>query len=391
MKKLLTAILLTAGVTAAQAQSSVSVYGSLDVGYIGSNTTLVATPGGAPSNTVVNQFGTAAEYSNRMGFKGNEDLGGGTSAFFTLEFQPYPQDQNLSGSSNSGLLNRQSFVGLKKDGIGALSLGRQYTPIWRAYCQNSPTQCNNTVGDAIYLNAAAGGAGTSTSATYSGTESGLGFTNRATNALYFASDKYNGFDVTAMYQLNSNNKTQTGPATGGETNQSGGGFGANYEFGKFSAHGAYQQFTQFTTGTAMSWSDMINTVIVSGKDTQSYLGADYDFGVLKAYVSYINRNITSTYNSSQFIKRNAEQVGVRGFFTPRIEGWASVGTGSFTGIGAASSVNFNSYQLGSNYWLSKRTNLYAIFGSTETSGNQQTTAGAGSSKNMYAMGVVHKF
>jgi len=83
MKKLLTAMLLTAGVTAAQAQSSVTVYGSMDVGYIGSNTTLVATPNGAPAKTTVNQFGTAAEYSNRLGFKGNEDLGGGTSAFFT--------------------------------------------------------------------------------------------------------------------------------------------------------------------------------------------------------------------------------------------------------------------------------------------------------------------
>ena len=391
MKKLLTAMLLTAGVTAAQAQSSVTVYGSLDVGYIGSNTTLVATPNGAPSKTTVNQFGQAAEYSNRLGFRGNEDLGGGTSAFFTLEFQPFPEDVNLSGSSNNGLLNRQSFVGLKKDGIGAVSLGRQYTPVWRAYCPNSPTQCNNTVGDVIYMNAAAGGAGTSTATTYTGTESGVGFTNRATNALYFASDKFKGFDVTAMYQLNSSNKTQTAAATGGENNLSGGGFGVNYELGKFSAHGAYQQFTQFTTGTAMSWTDMVNTVLVSAKDSQAYLGADYDFGFLKAYASYVNRNITSTYNSSQFLKRDAKQVGVRGFFTPQIESWASVGTGNFTGVGAVAPVNFNSYQLGSNYWLSKRTNLYAIFGSTETSGNQATTAGAGSSKNMYAMGVVHKF
>jgi predicted porin len=391
MKKLLTAMLLTAGVTAAQAQSSVTVYGSMDVGYIGSNTTLVATPNGAPAKTTVNQFGTAAEYSNRLGFKGNEDLGGGTSAFFTAEFQLFPQDQNLSGSSNNGLLNRQSFVGLKQDGIGAFSLGRQYTPLWRAYCQNSPTQCNNVVGDVIYMNASAGGAGTSTATTYTGTESGVGFTNRATNALYFASDKFKGFDVTAMYQLNNKNTTQTAAATGGEANQSGGGVGINYELGKFSAHGAYQQFTQFTTGTAMSWSDMVNTVIVSGKDSQAYLGADYDFGFLKAYASYVNRNITSTLNSSQFLKRDAKQVGVRGFFTPQIEGWASAGTGSFTGVGAAAPVNFNSYQLGSNYWLSKRTNLYAIFGSTETSGNQALVAGAGSSKNMYAMGVVHKF
>ena len=37
MKKLLLAALLTAGIATAQAQSSVSIYGILDVGYIGSS------------------------------------------------------------------------------------------------------------------------------------------------------------------------------------------------------------------------------------------------------------------------------------------------------------------------------------------------------------------
>jgi predicted porin len=35
--------------------------------------------------------------------------------------------------------------------------------------------------------------------------------------------------------------------------------------------------------------------------------------------------------------------------------------------------------------------VYGIFGSIQSSGNQQTTAGAGSSKNMYALGVRHTF
>ena len=106
MKKLLLALTAVLGLSVAQAQSSVTIYGILDMGYVGSNQQLTSTAGAAKTKTQISQFGQSAEQTNRLGFKGNEDLGGGTSAFFTSEFQVYPQDQNLSGSSNSGLLNR---------------------------------------------------------------------------------------------------------------------------------------------------------------------------------------------------------------------------------------------------------------------------------------------
>ena len=392
MKKLLTAMLLSAGVSIASAQSSVTVYGILDMGYVGSNQKLTSTAGSAPTKTQIGQFGQGTESTNRLGLKGTEDLGGGTSAFFTTEFQLYPQDQNLSGSSNSGLLNRQTFVGLKQTGLGSAAIGRQYTPIFNAAAQTNPGQYNNVVGDVVYLGSTSGGAGTSTATTITGQENGIGFTNRASNSITAQTDRFNGFSANAMYQLNNKDTTQTAASTGGQTNSNGYGISVDYIRDKLLVNAARQSFTQNTTGTATAFTDVNTATFVSAKDVQNYAGATYDFGILKAYAQWIQRTITSTIDGSQFAKRTAQPVGVRAFITPKVEGWASVGNGKYDQYGSTNgTVPFTAYQIGSNYWLSKRTNLYTIYGSTQSSGNQQTTAGAASSKNMYALGMRHTF
>ena len=116
MKKLLVALLATAGITSAFAQSSVTMYGLLDVGYTGV-ADRESTRATGVQKAQTNKFGQSAESSSRLGIKGSEDLGNGTSAFFTAEFQLYPSNQSLSGSSKvydddsaSGLINRQSLL-----------------------------------------------------------------------------------------------------------------------------------------------------------------------------------------------------------------------------------------------------------------------------------------
>ena len=69
---------------AAQAQSSVTVYGILDVGYTGGNAR-VSTPAGGVQKETVNRISNSMESGSRVGFRGNEDLGGGTSAQFVFE------------------------------------------------------------------------------------------------------------------------------------------------------------------------------------------------------------------------------------------------------------------------------------------------------------------
>ena len=71
-KSLLAVAAMSAFAGAAQAQSSVTVYGILDVGYVGGHTRNTTT--NPVNNTVYNGFsGTGAEQTSRLGFKGVED------------------------------------------------------------------------------------------------------------------------------------------------------------------------------------------------------------------------------------------------------------------------------------------------------------------------------
>jgi predicted porin len=433
-KSLLAVAAMGAFASAAQAQSSVTVYGILDVGYVGgssrlSDTANVATKGyqnGSLKQTV-NQFGQSAEQTSRLGFKGVEDLGGGTSAFFTAEFALTPQDQLSSGNTAGGLNNRQTFVGLKKNGLGQTAIGLQYTPIFNAAAATDPGQLNNMAGNVIYASSTAISSGSAAS-------NNTAFTNRTANTLSFKTDNFAGFTASAIYTLNNKNATQVNGVTnpsnatlGGNTNASGWGLGADYTLHKFYVTAAYQALKQLTSGDGTAptssnttlWTNQQangataapiggivkaagtttypnETVTGTGQniqDNQFYAAATYDFGILKAYAQYVARSATSTMNSNYYIKRSAEQIGVRSYITPTIEAWASGGMGRYTAFGAgAPTANFNAWQLGSNYWLSKRTNLYAIYGQTLVSSAAVTTSSTTSAGfSNYAIGVRHTF
>jgi predicted porin len=405
-KSLLALAALSAIAGAAQAQSSVTVYGILDVGYVGSNTTSSAPTG--VSKATGSQFGESAEQTSRLGLKGTEDLGNGTQALFTAEFYLYPQDTTLSGNGNSGLLNRQTFVGLHKNGVGQAALGLQYTPVFNAAAATDPGQLNNIMGNVVYVSQTGGASNAATTA--EGTNAG--FTVRTANTLTLQSDAFAGFRVDAMASLNNVNKTQTGPTTGGNNNASGWGIGADYTWNKLFVTAQYQSLKQLTTGgtVAQAWNNAgPGSIAISAEgatvpttnglnvtDNQGYVAATYDFGILKAYAQYVTRTGTATFNSADYLKRTAEQIGVRSFITPKVEAWASAGVGRYQSMGVTEpTANFNAWQLGSNYWLSKRTNLYAIYGQTITS-NYAIASGSAAgtyaqSGSNYAIGIRHTF
>jgi predicted porin len=243
------------------------------------------------------------------------------------------------------------------------------------------------------------------------------------------SDTFAGFQGNAFYILNSVNQTatqtQSGNATtisGGTTSHSGFGLGVNYTWQKALVTANFQQFTDKTpytlSGTNQTYATSGAPVQGFGggsslpgtnaKDNQQYYAATYDFGILKAYVQYVNRKTMDVNNPNNYIARTAQQIGVRSFVTPTIETWASAGTGKLTVSNAytgsntfvqnatgtgSNAVNFGGFQLGSNYWLSKRTNLYAIYGQQRTSNQSFTTGGNPTSYNMnnYALGMRHTF
>ena len=388
MKKLLVALLATAGITSAFAQSSVSVYGIIDAGYLGTNYTGVGTSSTAKQTT--SGFGQSAESASRLGFKGTEDLGNGTSAFFLFETMLTPQNQNVSTWNN-----RQSFVGLKKNGIGEAALGTQYTGIHMAVAKTDPGALNNLVGDVITATSPQvyGNTGSTPYADSTGAGTSAAYTTRTSNTLTARSETFKGFSGNGFIALNNQNNTQTSSTTGGDNNHSGWGLGGDYTWNKLFVVAQYQALKSNQLGTLTTPQPALWNPASGGtntQDNQKYVAATYDFGILKAYAQWVNRKATSTINTNYNTDRTAQQVGVRGNITSNIDAWASVGNGRSSLFGASQpSANFVGYQLGSNYYLSKRTNLYAIYGQQHTS-SVSASAGALSASN-YAVGVRHTF
>jgi predicted porin len=418
-KSLLAVAAMTAFAGAAQAQSSVTVYGILDVGYSGVSSRgpagTAAVQGNGPSTikTNTNQFGQSAETSSRIGFRGTEDLGGGTSAFFTAEFGLQPQNSTWAPN------NRQTFVGLKKNGIGQASIGTQYTALWlNALNPTDPGAGNNVVGSIIRpvgLATATDGQGAPSTAV----------TILTTNSLYAELARFGGFRLAANYVANATDATQrtqaavaTAAATatanavvgsgatviGGSNNFSGTSISADYTWQKLLVAAAYSNFKQeqlpgaaasLTAAGAFPSTPITVGSTTNTSDAQYYGGATYDFGILKAYANYVNRKITSGTNSNQYFKRTGQQIGVRSYITPTIEAWASAGVGRYQAFGTGEpTANLTAYQLGTNYYLSKRTNLYGIYGHSQTSsvnGGTVVGAGAGAAITQYAVGVRHTF
>ena len=417
-KSLLAVAALGAFASAAQAQSSVTVYGIMDIGYVGGNSRVAS--GTAVTKGTSNTFTGGAESTNRIGFKGTEDLGGGSSAFFTVELGLEPAS-TTSGFKNSATTeNRQSFVGLKKNGIGQFALGTQYTLVHQSVSLTDAGNTNNILGDMIYTSATGTGGTVADNnlAVNNGFGAGNSYTIRSQNALTLDTDTFAGFKGHGLVIMNNTNTTQTTLAssagyTGGTNNQNGWGLGVDYTWQKLFVTAAMQQLNakQAYNLTGLASNANAATTIAAAnisifgagqasslgtnvKDNQYYVAATYDFGILKAYAQYLNRKVTAQQDTGYYAKRTGEQIGVRSFITPTIEAWAQGGLGKTTTFGYNNpAANLTSWQIGSNYWLSKRTNLYAIYGQVGTSNvsviNNQNPASFNASN--YAIGLRHTF
>lgn len=106
------------------AQSSVQLYGIVDVGV--EHLTNV----GASGEDVTRMTSLTGTFPSRMGFRGSEDLGGGLRAIFTAEqgFSPSKGTLNQGGR----IFGRQAFVGLA-GAWGQVTLGRQYSMLYWSF------------------------------------------------------------------------------------------------------------------------------------------------------------------------------------------------------------------------------------------------------------------
>jgi predicted porin len=109
LRQLTASALLSMLSIAAHAQSNVTLYGRVDLGYRYDS-------GG-------NRHDIANGSNNALGFKGVEDLGGGLNAFFQMEHR-FDAD---TGTSRNPFWDEIAIVGLR-GGFGELRLGRQPGP-----------------------------------------------------------------------------------------------------------------------------------------------------------------------------------------------------------------------------------------------------------------------
>ncbi|WP_349741486.1 porin [Roseateles cavernae] len=170
----LAASLLCGGAAAqTSAESSVQLYGIIDVG-------VTAIDGYGDKTRRFVSSGT--QLGSRLGLRGNEDLGGGWRAMFTLEHQLYAdtgsQNQqtpisgfaiparalvgvpntirsqlepalgaSLAASLNNRFWHRQAWAGIVTP-VGAVLAGRQYSPAFATYGRFDPHQAGN-IGNAL--------------------------------------------------------------------------------------------------------------------------------------------------------------------------------------------------------------------------------------------------
>lgn len=128
---------LLAGVTAATAQSTVTIYGIIDQGLAKAN-------GGTTPGTLLpgrgtnpNSWNMKAGNTSRLGFRGQEDLGDGRYARFQFEHR-FAADTGASSSANIFWLGR-SVVALGSKSLGEVYLGREYSAAYWVALNADPT------------------------------------------------------------------------------------------------------------------------------------------------------------------------------------------------------------------------------------------------------------
>ena len=354
MQKKLIALAIASLVSAPVfAQSQVSVYGVIDVGveFAKFNST----------DGNINRMITSGNTTNRIGFKGTEDLGNGLKANFVLEGQPDPD----VGTHNSGgaFWHRTSTVGLSSNSWGSVNLGSQYTPWFSARAAN----------DIFYT------AGSGSNYNF---ESG---DTRMSNSIRYDSPSMSGFSVAVMYgfgELGGVYGAQEGLTTA--TDKQGRSVGLNlaYANGPLAVRYAYDSQT-----------------ITQGPDVdmeRNHVNGSYDFKVVKIVAGWNSNKLDTgaTDNRSWYLG------GVMPVFGKDLIKLEYTDWNDKTATAATGSKDAKMIALGYEHPMSKRTTLYATYSklSNDSGAARGFLTGAGNSAvalgfdpSSFQMGLKHSF
>ena len=330
-KHLLALAALMAVTCTVSAQSTVTVYGQLDQGLIKGNGGTATNPGGLGTSEAWT-LGQAS--TSRLGFRGNEDLGGGLSTQFQIEHRFNP-DTGAVNSANS-FWNGRSFIQLTAKALGSVYLGREYTPAYWVQIKSDP-----------FGNDGVGQAGSAALWGNYATPDAVGNGTRASNSVGYKTPDFGGLTAAAAVGLSE--------TTGLGRVQS---FNAEYAAGPLYAGLGYEQV-----------SDGSN----DGRGVLS-VALHYNLGFVKP-IAYYAQGKTDANGDTK------AQVVMLGATAP-------------LGAGVLKAMYFkldsdidardrSKFGLGYNHSLSKRTTLYVDLGQARQTGLTSNTA--------YALGVKHVF
>jgi len=226
----------------AQAQSSVTLFGNIDVGVRN-----VKNKGeDAITSLTKNSISSSA-----LGFRGVEDLGGGLKAGFHLEGDLDPDTGTASGLQ----FQRRSTISLS-GGFGEIRLGRDFVPTFIVHTKYDPFGTNG-LGSSINVFGTVAGAVTSSAA-------------RANNGLaYFGT--FGAFNINLQHNLRE--------SASGSGDYSG--LRVGYNAGPLSVDVA----TGSEVCQASATASLVNTCGLKNP-RRSNIGASYDFGFVKPMVQY---------------------------------------------------------------------------------------------------------
>lgn len=351
----LLAATLAACCGSAAAQSSVTLYGIVDLG-------LVAERGDV--NGALNKLSSGAGSVSRFGLRGTEDLGGGLAAIFTLESGV---KADTGEQDNAGVLfQRQAWMGLRSKTWGTLTMGRQYTPFYTTFSNYADPFGTNFAGTARNLFPVSGA------------------TTRASNSVMYASPEFNGFSADLQVALGE----QAGSSTAGRQSS----YALAYRKGALNLRlGRLERNSDIAGGVDRD----------SGSNT--ILAANYDFGSIKLYAAYEadkGYNVGTLPNTSNPYggvpptpSTDAREV-MLGFTMP-------LGKGSLIASHIhkddRSSFNQDARQnaIGYVYPLSPRTNVYTAYAHIDNKHGAGYTVGnngeVGSGDSAFNLGLRHSF
>jgi predicted porin len=256
-KSLLALAVLGAFSSVATAQSSVTLYGTLDA-----NGRYVKADGRDRRLSM----GTDGINSSQLGFRGVEDLGGGLKAGFNIISSLGVDDGDQgAGQANGKFWTRRSTVSLFAN-MGELRLGRDYTP----------TFWNQTIFDAFGTNGL--GSSTNVRQAYGGT--------RQDNSIgYFLPSNLGGFYGQVM-----GGAAEGGSSADRAARYIGGRFG--FAAGPFDVAGSYSE-EKFRAAQSTGATGGFGVVIPAGATQKTWnVGGSWNFGFLKLMGYYDEEKIS---------------------------------------------------------------------------------------------------